>query len=41
MFADAIVICSESNEQVEEKAGELDICFGEKRNASQCEKDRI
>ena len=32
MFADDIVICSESKEQVEEK---LDICFGEKRNETQ------
>ena len=35
MFPDDIVICSESKERVEEKAGELEICFGEKTNESQ------
>ena len=32
MFADDIVICSESKERLEQK---LEICFGEKRNESQ------
>ena len=32
MFADDILICSDSKERVEEK---LEICFGEKRNESQ------
>ena len=36
MFADDIVICSESKEQVyRREAGELEIYFGEKRNESQ------
>ena len=34
MFADDIVICSEQGTSRRE-AGELDICFGEKRNESQ------
>ena len=36
MFADDIVICGESKKQTgRREAGELDICFGEKRNESQ------
>ena len=36
MFADDIVICSESKEQVEAReTGELEICVGEKRDESQ------
>ncbi|KAK3525826.1 hypothetical protein QTP70_010315 [Hemibagrus guttatus] len=34
MFADDIVVCSESREQVEEKPGEVEVCAGEKRNES-------
>ena len=40
MFADDLVICSESKEHVEVKL-EIWICSGEKMNESQYEKDRI
>ena len=36
MFTDDIVICSESKDRTgRSEAGELEICFGEKRNESQ------